>query len=154
MTEDRYTLDEAKALLAEEECHRHGHDLNSVRTGAGDTLWVYCSNCPARFAPTRPDYRELRASLLGRPGRGDRQAHCPDELLTLVGAIAPRPTPDPTGEPTVEQWAGQIRMVADQIWREAFQAGSTYWAEREPTRIVLDGPAVVANKLRGETSTP
>lgn len=50
-TEPRYTLDEARALLAAQDCASEGHSLNGVRTAGGDTLWVYCTRCSVRFVP-------------------------------------------------------------------------------------------------------
>lgn len=53
--EPRYTLDEARAVLAARDCASHGHDLDEVRTLAGETLWVCCTRCPARFVPVGGD---------------------------------------------------------------------------------------------------
>lgn len=48
--EERYTLDEARAKIALEECREHGHswDVDEVRTygdPAGTPIAVRCTNC-------------------------------------------------------------------------------------------------------------
>ena len=49
--ERRYTLAEARQLLAERECAGRGHDLDQVRNGAGDSVAVFCGRCGLSFAP-------------------------------------------------------------------------------------------------------
>ncbi len=52
-TEERYTLAEAKQILARQECDREGHDLDAtvVRDGAGRSVLhlVRCYRCKATF---------------------------------------------------------------------------------------------------------
>ncbi len=49
--EGRYTLAEARQLLAEQECAGRGHDLDQIRNGAGDSVAVFCERCGLSFAP-------------------------------------------------------------------------------------------------------
>lgn len=46
MTDRRYTLGEAQALLSRRECLIHGHDFDViVTTGSGAPTSVLCSRC-------------------------------------------------------------------------------------------------------------
>lgn len=55
MAEDRYTLDEARILLADLECQRVGHDLVQSRrtgyqfTGQGKGFEIRCGRCRTVF---------------------------------------------------------------------------------------------------------
>jgi hypothetical protein len=53
----------------------------------------------------------------------DQASKAPDHLVSLIGAIAPRPH-HLNGRPTDEQWRDQLQRVADRIWAEAFHAGA------------------------------
>lgn len=53
--EPRYTLAEARQLLAEQECAREGHDLEQARSGAGAMLSVFCGRCGMSFTPAGRD---------------------------------------------------------------------------------------------------
>ena len=64
-------------------------------------------------------------------------AAAPDHLMRLVHGIAPQPHPDPTGSPTQEQWAWQVRRVADQIWREAWFSGAAHVVSTRPGQLVV-----------------
>jgi len=68
--------------------------------------------------------------------------HAPDHLVGLVAALAPPPPPGPTGEPTREQWYGQLRRVVDEVWSAGWMAGAADHAARTPPGpMVLQGPA-------------
>lgn len=49
----RYTLEEARQLLAERECRHSGHELEQVTDGAGQVKRILCSRCGASFVPER-----------------------------------------------------------------------------------------------------
>ncbi|MDL4812790.1 hypothetical protein [Actinomadura opuntiae] len=68
ISEPRYTLDQARQLLARQECRARGHDLDIVTSTAGEPLSAHCSRgcghpgwrlvpiistSPAAGAPTR-----------------------------------------------------------------------------------------------------
>jgi len=67
--------------------------------------------------------------------------HAPDHLVGLVAALAPMPPPGPTGEPTREQWHGQLRRVVDEVWSTGWWAGAADHAARTPAPMLLQGPA-------------
>ncbi|MEV7013288.1 hypothetical protein [Streptosporangium sp. NPDC051022] len=46
MSEETYTLDEARTVLADQECQHHGHDIEvTTRHGSPDPVSVFCSRC-------------------------------------------------------------------------------------------------------------
>lgn len=50
----RYTLDEARQLLAEKQCDEEGHDLDQVAINRGDgprTWHIACLRCTTIFVP-------------------------------------------------------------------------------------------------------
>jgi len=47
--QQRYTLDEARQLLAEQECRREGHDLEQIRDVGYVVIRVLCTRCGASF---------------------------------------------------------------------------------------------------------
>ena len=51
MTEQLYTLDEAKRLLAEDACHRIGHDLETFTVDKSvDPVAITCTRCGKGWA--------------------------------------------------------------------------------------------------------
>jgi hypothetical protein len=87
--EPRYTLAEARRLLDEQDCVRHGHDLEQVRWGAGPVVRVICSRCPVTFVPPElpdlPPDTELREDVY-RAGFGPgsvRVTHIPTGTVAV-----------------------------------------------------------------------
>lgn len=65
------------------------------------------------------------------------ELRAPDHIVRMIAALAPLPR-TPTG-PTPQQWAAQIRVLADRIWAEAFLAGGAHtlaW-HSAPIRLVV-----------------
>lgn len=135
--EPRYTLDEARALLAAQDCASNGHSLNEVRTGAGDTLWVYCDRCPARFVPAAENTaRELPADattsswtsnpwvLLSYLVSEDGEPQHPMDVSVL------RVDLDEHGQPT----SASLDRVRDRITRDA----TAKVARRPPSPVRVD----------------
>lgn len=97
---------------------------------------------------------DVKPALTGRmwPVAPGDWHHAPDHLVAMVAALAGPPPRSPTGEPTVQQWYGQIRRVVDQVWSTAWLAGSAdVIAQLPPPPIVFSGPpppAVVAAATR------
>ena len=50
---ERYTLDEARQLLAERECRHSGHELEQITDATGAVVRAVCSRCMAVFVPER-----------------------------------------------------------------------------------------------------
>lgn len=50
MTERTYTLDEARALLGQQECATVGHDWEIVATAFGVPVNILCSRCHVAYA--------------------------------------------------------------------------------------------------------
>lgn len=48
MTEQRYSLDEARRILAREVCALHGHSWDIIETDAGPEA-ILCSNCGVSY---------------------------------------------------------------------------------------------------------
>jgi hypothetical protein len=48
--EEKYTLAEARQKIAEEDCLRHGHELNQMLTASGATVRVVCERCGTAWA--------------------------------------------------------------------------------------------------------
>lgn len=51
--EPRYTLAEAREIIAKQTCAQVGHDLYTVNSVAGDPASIYCSRCAAKWKVTR-----------------------------------------------------------------------------------------------------
>jgi hypothetical protein len=52
--EKRYTLAEARLILAKNECYAYGHsDLNEVREG-GEITMLHCSSCGSVYDLRKP----------------------------------------------------------------------------------------------------
>jgi len=90
-TEPRYTLAEAREMLANEKCDREGHLLTPVRWGAGPVVRVECGRCPVTFVPPElpplPPDEELREDVFtagGGPGTV-RTIHIPTGLVGVGG---------------------------------------------------------------------
>jgi hypothetical protein len=61
MTEPRYTLDEAKAEIARQECATYGHDyMTVVWMGGNEPTGVTCSRCGQHW-PIAPTTQERQA---------------------------------------------------------------------------------------------
>lgn len=90
--EPRYTLAEARRLLAEQNCRDDGHDLNQQWRVDGGTVLVFCGRCGATFEPSLlpplPPSGELRQDVF-QAGSGDpgsvRLVHIPTGTVATGG---------------------------------------------------------------------
>lgn len=89
--------------------------------------------------PPRPAAPPVRSDLLERMGYGDLR-HAPDHVVALIATLAGAPphAPEYGGPMPGEVWVAQVRRVADEVWREAHQAGRLYQAEIQARPIVID----------------
>lgn len=51
--EERFTLAEAKKILAEEECRWRGHSTSQIVNGLGEILGLVCDTCGAEWRVER-----------------------------------------------------------------------------------------------------
>lgn len=51
MPEERYTLAEARILLAVERCRTFGHEFTELKDGMGDIISMHCEVCPLVLVP-------------------------------------------------------------------------------------------------------
>lgn len=70
----------------------------------------------------------------------------PEHMYAAVAALAQRPAPGPTGEPTAEQWNGLVRRVVDLVWSTGWMEGAAYAASLAPAAPIVI-PAEVAGSL-------
>lgn len=88
-SEPRYTLAEAKRLLAERECREHGCDLRQQQYADGSTVLVFCDRCGLTFEPPLlphlPPEDELREDTFSAGGRSSfRLTHITTGLVAVA----------------------------------------------------------------------
>jgi hypothetical protein len=88
--EPRYTLAEARRLLAERECREHGCDLQQQRYADGSTTLVFCERCGLTFEPpilpALPPENELREDIFTAGGHSSfRLTHITTGLVAVAG---------------------------------------------------------------------
>lgn len=95
-TEPRYTLAEAKAELARQECVNHGHtygvlDDRTLGSAPGQPVEVYCSQCETTWPIHRPTFNDAN--------RYDRGGHLPHGATSAVNTTGnDEPVHQPEGD--------------------------------------------------------
>jgi hypothetical protein len=84
--EPRYTLAEARKVLAEQNCRDDGHDLNQQWRVDGGTVLVFCGRCGATFEqpllPAAPPSNEVRVDIYSAGGHSSlRLTHTPTGIV-------------------------------------------------------------------------